>query len=147
MSIKSNLNVDFHLIFSFMFYYVYKILPARFFHILSLLLYCCIVVCCIIFQGVFLFCFFLAMLVNLSQCHPSLFLIYINDLPDNPASNQNCWQYLSFFLVVKDIDFLASELNNDSAKICDWGVQWSMNFNAGPGVRNIFSRKTQTELP
>ena len=69
---------------------------------------------------------------------PTLFLLYINDLPDDVICNtaiyaddttlyskcdQACdlWQQLE----------LASELESDLQDIVDWGRKWLVDFNAG----------------
>ena len=68
---------------------------------------------------------------------PSLFLLYINDLPDDVICNiviyaddttlyskcdhvSDLWQQLE----------LASELESDLRKTVDWGWKWLVDFNA-----------------
>ena len=69
---------------------------------------------------------------------PTLFLLYINDLPDDVICNiaiyandttlyskcdqaSDLWQQLE----------LASELESDLQDIVDWGKKWLFDFNAG----------------
>ena len=65
---------------------------------------------------------------------PLLFLIYINDLPDDT----------SFFSVVQDPNESAKYLNLDLSVISQWAYQWKMLFNPDPKKpvhEVIFSRK------
>ena len=79
---------------------------------------------------------------------PLLFLIYINDLADNLASNPNLFaDDTSLFSVVKNVNASNIDLNNDLKKIGEWGFQWKMSFNPDPNKQAqelIFSRKVQT---
>ena len=69
---------------------------------------------------------------------PTLFLLYINDLPDNVICNiaicadntthyskcnkaSNLWQQLE----------MASELESDLWDTVDWGKKWLVHFNTG----------------
>ena len=73
---------------------------------------------------------------------PLLFLIYINDLSDNLASNPKL-----LFSVVKNVNASNIDLNNNLKKIGEWGFQWKMSFNPGPNKQAqelIFSSKVQT---
>ena len=64
---------------------------------------------------------------------PLLFLIYINDLSDNLASNPKLFvDDTSLFSVVKNIDASNIDLNNDLKKIGEWAFQWKMSFNLDP---------------
>ena len=64
---------------------------------------------------------------------PLLFLIYINDLSDNLASNPKLFvDDTSLFSVVKNIDVSNIDLNNDLKKIGEWAFQWKMSFNLDP---------------
>ena len=38
----------------------------------------------------------------------------------------------SIFSIVKNVDALNIDLNNDLKKICEWAIQWKMNFNPDP---------------
>ena len=61
---------------------------------------------------------------------PLLFLIYINDLPDNLVSiNKLFADDTSIFLIVTDIKRSCDELNLDLSVIKDWAFQWRMQFN------------------
>ena len=82
---------------------------------------------------------------------PLLFLIYINDLSDNLASNPKLFaDDTSLFSVVKNVDASNIDLNNDLKKIGEWAFQWKMSFNPDPTKQAqelIFSRKVQTTNP
>ena len=55
---------------------------------------------------------------------PLLFLIYINDLSDNLASNPKLFaDDTSLFSVVKNVDVSNIDLNNDLKKIGEWVFQ------------------------
>ena len=59
-----------------------------------------------------------------------LFLIYINDLPDNLSSNPKLFvDDISLFSVEHDINQSGINLNDDWEKISNWAVQWKMSFN------------------
>ena len=61
---------------------------------------------------------------------PLLFLIYINDLSDNLASNPKLFaDDTSLFCVVKNVDASNIEQNNDLKKIGEWAFHWKMSFN------------------
>ena len=52
----------------------------------------------------------------------------------------------SLFSVVKNVDPLNIDLNNDLKKIDEWAFQWEMNFNPDTNKQAqelIFSRKVQ----
>ena len=76
-----------------------------------------------------------------------MFLIYINDLFDNLASNSKLFaDNTSIFSVVKIVDASNIDLNNDLEKIGEWAFQWKMSFNPDPTKQApelIFSRKVQ----
>ena len=78
---------------------------------------------------------------------PLLFLIYINDLSENLASNPKLFaDDTSLFSVVKNVDASNIDLNNDLKKISKWAFQWKMNFNPDPTKQAqelIFSRKSK----
>ena len=62
-----------------------------------------------------------------------MFLIYINDLSDNLASNPKLFaDGTSLFSVVKNVDASNIDLNNDLKKIGEWAFQWKMSFNPDP---------------
>ena len=64
--------------------------------------------------------------------HPTLFLLYINDLPDDQASD--LWQQLE----------LASELESDLRDTVDWDRKWLVDFNAGKTQLVSFDRSKNT---
>ena len=80
-----------------------------------------------------------------------MFLIYINDLSKNLASNPKLFaDDTSLLSVVKNVDTSNIDLNNDSKKIGEWAFQWKMNCNPDPTKQAqelIFSRKVQTTNP
>ena len=83
--------------------------------------------------------------------HPTLFLLYINDLPDDVICNiaiyadnttlyskcdQECdlWQQLE----------LASELESDLRVTVDWGKKWLVDFSPGKTQLVSFDRPNDT---
>ena len=83
---------------------------------------------------------------------PLLFLIYINDLPDNLKSLVKVLaDDTSLFSTVHDPSKSAKLINDDLQKISDWAFKWKMLFN--PDVTKqaqevIFSRKSnKTDHP
>ena len=59
-----------------------------------------------------------------------LFLIYVNDLPNDLKSKCKLFAYgTSLFSVVHDISNSASDINNDLTLISNWAFQWKMSFN------------------
>ena len=59
-----------------------------------------------------------------------LFLIYINELPDNLSSNVKLFaDDTSFFSVIHDINISVGELNENLRKTSEWPFQWKMIFN------------------
>ena len=83
---------------------------------------------------------------------PLLFLIYINDLSENLASNTKLFaDDTSLFSVVKNVEASNIDLNNNLKRIGEWAFQWKMNFIPDPIKKHknhmqelIFSRKVQT---
>ena len=64
---------------------------------------------------------------------PLLFLIYINDLFENLASNPKLFaDDSSLFSVVKNVDASNIDPNNDLKKIGEWAFPSKMNFNPDP---------------
>ena len=59
-----------------------------------------------------------------------LFLVYINDLPNELKSNAKLFtDDTSLFTIVKDKQDSADVLNNDLSLICKWAFNWKMLFN------------------
>ena len=72
---------------------------------------------------------------------PLLFLIYINDLPNELKSNVKLFaDDTSLFTIVKDINESASILNNDLLLISKWTYNWKIIFNPDP------TKATQEEI-
>ena len=78
---------------------------------------------------------------------PLLFLIYINDLPDNLSTNVKLFaDNTSLFSVVHDITTSSSDLNYDLNRVREWAFQWKVSFNSEPSKEAqevIFTRKLQ----
>ena len=76
---------------------------------------------------------------------PLLFLIYVNDLPENLLSNPKLFaDDTSLFSVIFDKDLSAKNLKDDSNRINNWAFQWKMSFNPDPNKQAqevLFSRK------
>ena len=80
---------------------------------------------------------------------PLLFLIYINDLPDELKSNAKLFAGdTSLFSIVKDENESANALNYDLCQISKWAFNWKMLFNpdpSKPAQEVLFSRKKKTQ--
>ena len=80
---------------------------------------------------------------------PFLFLIYINDLPDELKSNAKLFaDNTSLFAVVNDKNESANILNNDLKLISKWAYDWKMFFNpdpSKPAQEVLFTRKKQIQ--
>ena len=78
---------------------------------------------------------------------PLLFLININDLPDNLSTNVKLFaDYTSLFSVVEGITTTSCDLNYDLNRVREWDFQWKMSFNPEPSKQAqevIFTRKLQ----
>ena len=78
---------------------------------------------------------------------PLLFLIYINDLPDNLVSNPMLFaDDTSLFSTVTDPNVTANQINNDLHNISTWAYQWKMDFNPDTSKQAqevLFSRKVK----
>ena len=80
---------------------------------------------------------------------PLLFLIYINDLPNELKSNAKLFaDDTSLFTIVKDKNKSANMLNNDLRRISKWAYNWKMLFNSDPSKpaqEVVFSKKKKLE--
>ena len=78
---------------------------------------------------------------------PLLFLIYINDLPDNLSTNVKLFADDAYlFSVVQDIATSSCNLNYDLNRVREWAFQWKIIFNPEPSKQAqevIFTRKLQ----
>ena len=85
-----------------------------------------------------------------SIVRPLLFLIYINDLPENLVSNPKLFAHdTSLFSVIRNKQLSAQKLNEDSNKINHWTFQWKMSFDPDPSKQTqevIFSCKLQKSV-
>ena len=77
---------------------------------------------------------------------PLLFLVYINDLPENLQSTVKLFaDDTSLFSTVYEPNISASQLESDLKKISHWAYKWKMNFNPDLSKQPqqvTFSRKT-----
>ena len=76
-----------------------------------------------------------------------LFLIYINDLSENPVLNPKLFaDDTSLFSLILDKDLPAKHLNDDLNRMDNLAFQWKMSFNPDPNKQAqevLFSRKIQ----
>ena len=81
---------------------------------------------------------------------PLLFLIYINDLPNELQSNAKLFaDDTSLFAVANDKNVCANILNSDLLAISKWAFNWKMLFNPDPkkpAQEVLFSRKKQVQI-
>ena len=81
---------------------------------------------------------------------PFLFLVYINDLPNELKSSAKLFaDDTSLFAIVKDKNERANTLNNDLLLIFKWAYNWKMLFNpfpSKPAEDVIFPRKKKTQI-
>ena len=79
---------------------------------------------------------------------PLMFLICINDLPDNIQSTCKIFvDDTSLFSHVFNKGTSQDKLNNDLQKVSDWAFQWKMQFNPDPNKQAqelIFSKKAES---
>ena len=76
---------------------------------------------------------------------PLLFLIYINDLPEDLESSVKLFaDETTLFSTVYDPNMSADQLDKNLKKISDWAYKWKMIFNPdfSKQAEVIFSRKT-----
>lgn len=85
---------------------------------------------------------------------PTLFLIFINDLPDvtsNPlhlfADDSTVHAQLPSGPLTEAREETAAALNSDLAKIDAWGEQWLVAFNATKTTQLIISRRSDQNFP
>ena len=75
---------------------------------------------------------------------PLLFLIYINDLPNELKSNAKLFaDDTSLFTIVQDKNKSPNMLNNNLRRIFKWAYNWKMLFNPDPSKpvqEVVFSR-------
>ena len=79
---------------------------------------------------------------------PLLFLVYINDLPDELKSNAKLFaDDTSLFTIIKDKQESANVLNNDLSLISKWVFNWKMLINPDTNKPQevLFSRKKKTQ--
>ena len=80
---------------------------------------------------------------------PLLFLIYINDLPNELKSNAKLFaDDTSLFTIVKDKTESANIPSNDLSEISKWAYDWKMLFNPDPckpAQEVVSSRKNKTQ--
>ena len=76
---------------------------------------------------------------------PLLFLVYINDVPNELKSSAKLFaDGTSFFTIVKHKNGSVNTLNNDLLLISKWVYNWKMLFNpdpSKPAQEVLFSRK------
>ena len=81
---------------------------------------------------------------------PVVFLIYINDLPNELQLNAKLFaDDTSLFAVADDKNVCANILNNDLLTISKWAFNWKMLFNPDPkkpAQEVLFSRKKQVQI-
>ena len=83
---------------------------------------------------------------------PLLFLIFINDLPDNLESTVKIFaDDTSLFSATSDPQTCANNLTRDLRRISSWADQWKMSFNPDPSKQAVglhFTRKINvTNIP
>ena len=79
---------------------------------------------------------------------PLLFLIYINDLPNELKYNAKLFaDDTSLFTIVKDKSESANILNNDLSEISKWAYNWKILFNPDPSTTgSIFKEKKKDKV-
>ena len=85
-----------------------------------------------------------------SKLGPILFLVYINDLPNELKSNVKLFaDDTTLFTIIKGKNESANTLNNDLILISKWAYNWKMLFNpdpSKPAQEVLFSRKKQVQI-
>ena len=80
---------------------------------------------------------------------PLLFLVYIDELPNELKSNAKLFaDDMSLFTIVEDKQESADVLNNDLSLISKWDFNWKMLINSDtnkPAQEVLFSRKNKTQ--
>ena len=88
---------------------------------------------------------------QVSVLGPLLFLIYINDLPNEVTSCKIFADDTSLFSKIENKSYSNFQLNKGLEKISKWAFQWKMLFNPDPvkqAIEVCFSQKTgQGSLP
>ena len=86
-----------------------------------------------------------------STLGPTLFLLYINDLPDDVicdiaiyADDTSLYSKCDQGSVLWQQLELASELESDLRDTVDWGEKWLVDFNAGKTQLVLFDRSNNT---
>ena len=81
---------------------------------------------------------------------PLLFLVYINDLPNELKSSVKLFaDDTSLFTIVKDKNESANTLNNDLLLISKWAYNWKILFNLDPSKQAevvLFLRKIKLKF-
>ena len=81
---------------------------------------------------------------------PLLFLVYINDLPNELKSNAKLFaDDTTLFTIVKGKQESTDVLNNDLFLISKWAFNWKMLFNPDtnkPAQEVLFSRKKNSKM-
>ena len=79
---------------------------------------------------------------------PLLFLVFINDLPDNRICNPNLFaDGVSPIAVMHDKHICTSNLRDDLSSLYEWSVKWKLCFNpdrTNPAEEVIFTNKKST---
>ena len=64
---------------------------------------------------------------------PLLFLIFINDLPDNLICNPKLFaDDVSLNAVMYEQNVCTNSLNDGQKRLYEWSVKWKMSFNPDP---------------
>ena len=80
---------------------------------------------------------------------PLLFLVYINDLPNELKSNVKLFADTSLFTTIKDKNESANTLNKDLMLISKCAYNWKMLFNpdpSKPAQEVYFQRKNKSKF-